>query len=146
MGRINSGAMKASRRFFAARGFFIWCTSKRKYLVDMMPRKSIFPLAILALAAILSGGCERAPILQFQSSEQVKALKPEVQKQILETLEKYCGTPDRPKLLGDDKIPVTHLLHGRDVFMKRCVQCHGVTGDGEGPAAEWLYPKPRDYR
>src|SRR5436189_5083958 len=30
--------------------------------------------------------------------------------------------------------------------MKRCVQCHGVTGDGEGPAAEWLYPKPRDYR
>ena len=111
-----------------------------------MPRNSIFPLALLALAVVVASGCDRAPVLQFQPSEQVQKLKPELQTQIRETLEKYCGTPDRPKLLGNDKISVTHLLHGRDVFMKRCVQCHGVTGDGEGPAAKWLYPRPRDYR
>jgi len=101
---------------------------------------------LLALIVMICGGCEREPVVQYQSSEQVQALKPEVQKQIKETLEKYCGTPDRPKLLGDDKMSVTHLLHGRDVFMKRCEQCHGVTGDGQGEAAKWLYPKPRDYR
>ena len=24
--------------------------------------------------------------------------------------------------------------------------CHGVTGDGQGPAAQYLNPPPRDYR
>jgi mono/diheme cytochrome c family protein len=38
-----------------------------------------------------------------------------------------------------------HLKHGQAVYLKRCVQCHGVNGDGNGPAAEYLYPKPRDY-
>ncbi len=31
------------------------------------------------------------------------------------------------------------------VYAKRCAQCHGVEGDGAGPAAEFLYPKPRDF-
>jgi len=31
------------------------------------------------------------------------------------------------------------------VYAKRCAQCHGVEGDGTGPAAEFLYPKPRDF-
>jgi mono/diheme cytochrome c family protein len=32
------------------------------------------------------------------------------------------------------------------VYSKRCVQCHGVTGDGNGEAAKYLNPRPRDYR
>jgi len=31
------------------------------------------------------------------------------------------------------------------VYDKRCAQCHGVEGDGAGPAAQFLYPKPRDF-
>ena len=31
------------------------------------------------------------------------------------------------------------------IYTKRCSQCHGVEGDGAGPAAEFLYPKPRDF-
>jgi len=30
--------------------------------------------------------------------------------------------------------------------MRKCRVCHGVSGDGQGPAAEYLQPKPRDYR
>ncbi len=31
------------------------------------------------------------------------------------------------------------------IYNKRCSHCHGQEGDGEGPAAEFLYPKPRDF-
>nr|WP_166821605.1 c-type cytochrome [Thalassoroseus pseudoceratinae] len=39
-----------------------------------------------------------------------------------------------------------NLKHGRTVYMQHCMHCHGVTGDGNGPTAEYLNPLPRDYR
>ena len=39
-----------------------------------------------------------------------------------------------------------NLALGRRVYMKNCMHCHGVTGDGAGPTAEFLNPRPRDYR
>jgi mono/diheme cytochrome c family protein len=40
---------------------------------------------------------------------------------------------------GDDKIE-------RGLFRKHCVTCHGISGDGRGPAALLLSPYPRDFR
>lgn len=34
---------------------------------------------------------------------------------------------------------------GKDLYRKNCAQCHGSLGDGQGPAAERLHPKPRDF-
>ncbi len=31
------------------------------------------------------------------------------------------------------------------IYTKRCAQCHGEDGDGLGPAADRMYPKPRDF-
>ncbi len=31
------------------------------------------------------------------------------------------------------------------VYMKRCSQCHGENGEGNGVAADRMYPKPRDF-
>ena len=31
------------------------------------------------------------------------------------------------------------------IYMKRCAECHGEDGDGEGEAAEHFYPRPRDF-
>jgi len=31
------------------------------------------------------------------------------------------------------------------LYEKRCSHCHGIEGDGAGPAAKYLYPKPRDF-
>ncbi len=31
------------------------------------------------------------------------------------------------------------------LYQRRCAHCHGEEGDGEGPAAELMYPKPRDF-
>jgi cytochrome c oxidase cbb3-type subunit 2 len=36
--------------------------------------------------------------------------------------------------------------HGRLVYLRRCVGCHGEKGDGNGPAATFLTPRPRDFR
>lgn len=31
------------------------------------------------------------------------------------------------------------------IYLKRCAQCHGEEGDGQGVAAEFMYPAPRDF-
>ncbi len=35
---------------------------------------------------------------------------------------------------------------GRDVYGKACAPCHGIHGDGKGPAAEGFDPAPRNFR
>ena len=37
------------------------------------------------------------------------------------------------------------LIRGREAYMVYCVGCHGESGDGDGPAATFLDPKPRDF-
>ncbi len=32
---------------------------------------------------------------------------------------------------------------GRDIYVKRCAQCHGDTGEGDGPGAAYMLPRPR---
>lgn len=34
---------------------------------------------------------------------------------------------------------------GKATYDQHCAACHGVTGDGNGPAAVWLFPKPRNF-
>lgn len=36
-------------------------------------------------------------------------------------------------------------LPGQAVYAQHCASCHGATGDGNGPAAIWLFPKPRNF-
>ncbi|MBS0264718.1 MAG: cytochrome c, partial [Planctomycetes bacterium] len=38
------------------------------------------------------------------------------------------------------------LIEGRNLYMQHCLHCHGVAGDGNGPTARFLNPRPRDYR
>ncbi len=48
----------------------------------------------------------------------------------------------KQELLLDDAT----LAKGGVVFRNYCQQCHGLTGDGNGPGAKYLLPMPRDYR
>ena len=34
---------------------------------------------------------------------------------------------------------------GQAIYERYCASCHGVTGDGQGPAAYLLFPKPRNF-
>ena len=38
------------------------------------------------------------------------------------------------------------LEGGYGLYRKHCLHCHGVSGDGKGPTAAFLWPRPRDYR
>ena len=74
----------------------------------------------------------------------------------------YNPDPDSPTLhvVGDDGHPAQiaaaegdtiqvigdGLQKGRDLYLRHCVHCHGVSGDGDGPTAPYLKPRPRDYR
>ncbi|MEJ7590608.1 MAG: cytochrome c [Planctomycetaceae bacterium] len=40
----------------------------------------------------------------------------------------------------------TVLSSGRMLYMRHCSHCHGTSGDGAGPTARYMTPKPRDYR
>lgn len=37
-------------------------------------------------------------------------------------------------------------LSGRQLYLRHCAGCHGEKGDGQGIAAQYLFPKPRDFR
>ncbi len=37
------------------------------------------------------------------------------------------------------------IAAGKDIYEKKCYYCHGIKGDGNGPAAPRLDPKPRNF-
>jgi mono/diheme cytochrome c family protein len=37
------------------------------------------------------------------------------------------------------------VAQGHEIYIKRCSFCHGLLGDGEGPAAPYMDPRPRDF-
>ncbi len=54
---------------------------------------------------------------------------------------------DRSYWLSSDPLPVTeqNLSRGKQVFLERCVGCHGPQGDGTGPGAKFMSPPPADF-
>ena len=39
-----------------------------------------------------------------------------------------------------------HLERGRNIYSQACASCHGIRGDGSGPAAKGFDPAPRNFR
>jgi mono/diheme cytochrome c family protein len=98
-------------------------------------------LAPLALAL----GCA-PPAATYELSAKTRELEAPLQAQIALALEQYCGQPLRPKLLGAADVTSQRLERGYRVYTHYCQPCHGTSGDGAGPAAAYLDPRPRDYR
>ncbi len=49
-------------------------------------------------------------------------------------------------LSGGSRLEQAVLAKGKTSYLTYCVGCHGDKGDGNGPAARFLDPKPRDLR
>lgn len=49
---------------------------------------------------------------------------------------------------ADDAPPPTAAaaMSGKEHYLRHCAACHGERGDGQGIAAPYLFPKPRDFR
>lgn len=111
-----------------------------------MFQRKYWPSICCAFVSACLVGCHRAEPPRFVSSAGTKSLSAELQRAVQDELAKRTGDFLQPKLLAqpDEKQP--DLARGQKVYQLRCVQCHGVSGDGNGPAAIYLYPRPRDYR
>lgn len=53
----------------------------------------------------------------------------------------FSDFPVPPKPASEAQL----IEHGKVVYEQNCVACHGVKGDGNGPAAAFLAPKPRNF-
>ncbi|HFB97525.1 MAG TPA: cytochrome c [Bryobacterales bacterium] len=115
------------------------------------------------VVALALGGCggESLEDAVYVIRPEVAQLEPEYRKPILEALRRHFGTPSRPRYHvprveeeveeGEsyplvEWISAAQLEYGRAVYQRRCAGCHGLSGDGNGPAADYLFPRPRDYR
>lgn len=60
-----------------------------------------------------------------------------------------CGSPARrfsePMTLGGKNVSAARLNRGSEAYVTYCAACHGLLGDGKGPAASGLRPAPRDF-
>lgn len=79
--------------------------------------------AVLAEKSILEGSKRNAP-----SMDGVTFANPE----------EYMSRPFPNGLIGDPN-------EGREIFVRNCFNCHGVKGDGQGPRAFFINPKPRNF-
>jgi mono/diheme cytochrome c family protein len=118
---------------------------------------------VVALAAcgLQAAGCMPAPQPKFQLNtfEITKAeLSSEQQSELATILTAMFGTPDDAFAFSDAGLdkkklqlaagPTSADAFGNQsgLFRRHCVHCHGITGDGAGPTAQFLRPYPRDYR
>lgn len=106
------------------------------------------PAWTLALGGVflVSAGCERRVEHTYVLSTQTQTLKPELQAAVRAELDKHSGSYLQPKLLGETDVVPKELIRGQNLYQYHCAQCHGVSGDGAGPQAAQMYPRPRDYR
>ncbi len=51
---------------------------------------------------------------------------------------------DKPASPMPDETP-EFIAQGHEVYIRRCSFCHGLLGDGNGPASDYLDPRPRDF-
>ncbi|MFO1021855.1 MAG: c-type cytochrome [Planctomycetales bacterium] len=100
----------------------------------------------VVLAAVGLSGCGTAEVPQFVAAQAGKDVTPELKKTAEAELVKYTGSFLAPKYLAEPEEATPNLVRGQAVYQERCVQCHGVSGDGEGPEGHFMYPRPRDYR
>jgi mono/diheme cytochrome c family protein len=54
--------------------------------------------------------------------------------------------PGSEKLEASGVLDLHLLPTGQAVYEQHCVGCHGASGDGAGPAARYLAPRPRNFR
>lgn len=53
-------------------------------------------------------------------------------------------TFERPMVLGGREVSADVLEEGREQYVQNCYACHGMAGDGKGPASHYYRPPPRD--
>ena len=67
---------------------------------------------------------------------------------ILGACEQQRGAPKKPSIANEPVAPALTAdlaARGRKVYAEQCSVCHGPEGRGDGTAAYFLQPRPRDF-
>ncbi|MGL5097334.1 MAG: c-type cytochrome, partial [Planctomycetia bacterium] len=120
--------------------------------------------SVVAAAAVAACGCglqmpAEYPASQYtrlqllgaaagEGAEKPAAVPDEVREKIRVTLNTMFGTPIDPGMPADSMTAVekNNVRLGAHLYHRHCIHCHGLAGDGEGPTAPFLNPRPRDFR
>jgi mono/diheme cytochrome c family protein len=135
--------------------------------------RAISGLSIAAtwlVGIVATNGCSRLPDSAYTLRTEAEKIELPAKhaEQIADYLAAFHGTPANPRMAlpqpdadfalvktkGISALPRTdkpgydrrHLARGHEVYTAQCAGCHGTTGDGKGPAGQYLNPPPRDYR
>ncbi len=127
--------------------------------------RSILRMACLAFVLGIVGCNPSTQESTYSIRAEARELPEKHQAEITDYLQRFYGTAQFPRLrvslpdendaVGAEESQMPHLTdklepalleQGRLVYTQQCAGCHGVTGAGDGPAAEFLDPPPRDYR
>jgi mono/diheme cytochrome c family protein len=100
----------------------------------------------------LSG--KQAELAELQKAakppEEIQSLREEIQKLTADIQTREANVAKKIEDLqtasADLRLDEATLAKGGAVYRNYCQQCHGLTGDGNGPSAKQLLPMPRDYR
>jgi mono/diheme cytochrome c family protein len=135
----------------------------------MNTRLSLTCVSFLLLVAAGIGGCRRSevafsPNTVFNGRLAIEVGEPLPEagsEEIEQALADLFGSPDAPALPASEHqgiLSAERLQQAAGpvysdendshfgLYRKHCVRCHGITGDGRGPAAKMLNPYPRDFR
>ncbi len=65
---------------------------------------------------------------------------------LLSADEEHEGEVQTAGTAEKDALPTDDLIAGKMIYEKLCISCHGIEGDGDGPAADRFQPKPRSFK
>jgi len=58
----------------------------------------------------------------------------------------WIAPAEAKKMKNPIKATKASIQKGKEIYENKCALCHGVKGDGKGPTAAGLNPKPTNFR
>lgn len=58
----------------------------------------------------------------------------------------WIAPAEAKKMKNPIKATKASIQKGKEIYEKKCTLCHGVKGDGNGPASAGLNPKPTNFK
>jgi mono/diheme cytochrome c family protein len=58
----------------------------------------------------------------------------------------WIAPAEARKMKNPVKATKASIQRGKEIYEKKCALCHGVKGDGKGPASAGLNPKPTNFK
>ena len=139
-------------------------------MIAAFTHRARFALVALLLAGIC--GCNKQPdfesagVFRFRLEAETDQDQAKAAAAVDKLLVEWFGTPDQPRwptVAGKTELSNSILSMERltraagpqrsdrkdnhyGLYRELCSNCHGITGDGRGPAAMFLAPYPRDFR